>query len=73
MFDTLSDNQKKALARVGLGIMGISYVVELEPMSPIYMLYSLISFTLIRKKKLYPSYKILLGWIKAKQPKSRNS
>ena len=25
MFDTLSDNQKKALARVGLGIMGISY------------------------------------------------
>ena len=25
MLDTLSDNQKKALARVGLGIMGISY------------------------------------------------
>ena len=58
MLDTLSDNQKKALARVGLGIMGISYGGRIRTNEPdIY----------------YPSYKILLGWIKAKQPKSRNS
>ena len=40
MFDTLSDNQKKALARVGLGIMGISYGGRIRTNEPdIYALF----------------------------------
>ena len=40
MFDTLSNNQKKALARIGLGIMGISYGGKIKTNEPdIYALF----------------------------------
>ena len=40
MFDTLSNTQKKALARVGLGIMGISYGGRIRTNEPdIYALF----------------------------------
>lgn len=40
MFDTLSNIQKKALARVGLGIMGISYGGRIKTNAPdIYALF----------------------------------
>ena len=67
MLDTLSDNQKKALARVGLGIMGISYGGRIRTNEPdIYALF--VDFFYVDSQE-----EILLGWIKAKQPKSRNS
>jgi hypothetical protein len=48
MLDTLSDKQKKALANVGLSILGISYGGRIRTNEPdIYALFELIEPTLI--------------------------